>query len=96
MFASLASPLAYLLAGPLAEKIFEPMMVPGGALNSELEPCLGSGAGRGIGLMFVLMGLVKITVSAAAYLNPRVRLVEDELPDAVPVSYDIENRHHTS
>ena len=87
MFASLASPLAYLLAGPLAENIFEPWMVSGGALSYKLSSLLGSGAGRGIGLMFVLMGLAKITISVLAYLNPRVRLIEDELPDAIPDQY---------
>ena len=81
MIASAASPLAYLLAGPLAEKIFEPLMASGGALTHILSPLLGSGAGRGIGLMFVLMGLVKIMISVLAYLNPRVRLIEDESPD---------------
>lgn len=83
MFASLASPLAYLLAGPLAEVIFEPLMASSGAFSQELGPYLGSGEGRGIGLMFVLMGLVKIMVSVWGYLNPRIRLIEDELPDAV-------------
>ena len=82
MFASAASPLAYLLAGPLAEKIFEPWMAAGGALSAQLSPLLGSGVGRGIGLMFVLMGLVKISVAVFGYLNPRVRFVEDTLPDA--------------
>jgi MFS family permease len=84
MFASLAAPLAYLLAGPLAEKIFEPWMASGGALYYPLGTYLGTGAGRGIGLMFVLMGLAKIGISTLAYLNPRVRRIEDELPDAVP------------
>jgi DHA3 family macrolide efflux protein-like MFS transporter len=83
MVASAASPLAYLLAGPLAEEIFEPLMASGGTINLKLSPLLGSGMGRGIGLMFVLMGLVKIAISVLGYLNPRVRLVEDELPDIV-------------
>ncbi len=80
MIASIASPLAYILAGPLAERIFEPSMTPGGALNFQLSHLLGSGAGRGIGLMFVLMGIIKITVSVIGYLNPSIRLIEDELP----------------
>jgi hypothetical protein len=83
MFASVASPLAYLLAGPLAEKIFEPWMNSGSAITVELGMLIGSGTGRGIGLMFVLMGLAKITVSILGYLNPRVRAIEDELPDMV-------------
>ncbi len=82
MFVSATSPLAYLIAGLLAEKFIEPWMASGGALSLELGSILGSGVGRGIGLMFVIMGLVKILISVSGYLNPRVRLVEDELPDA--------------
>lgn len=78
MFASVASPLAYILAGPLAEKIFEPSMASGGALNSHLSPLLGFGAGRGIGLMFVLMGIIKVAISISGYINPPIRLIEDE------------------
>jgi hypothetical protein len=81
MFARVASPLAYLLAGPLAEKIFEPWMSSGTALSTQFGMFIGSGPGRGIGLMFLLMGIIKIIVSLLGYLNPRVRLVEDELPD---------------
>lgn len=84
MIASVASPLAYLLAGPLAEKIFEPWMTSGGAFSLKLNSMIGSGPGRGIGLMFILMGLVKITVSILGCLNPRVRRIEDELPDVLP------------
>lgn len=83
MIASLASPLAYLLAGPLAERLFEPFMLSSSALSKGMGLLVGTGAGRGIGLMFVLMGLVKVLISVLGYLNPRVRLVEDQLPDAV-------------
>lgn len=83
MFASLAAPLAYILAGPLAEQVFDPWMVSGNSLSAQLGQVIGQGAGRGIGLMFVLMGAAKMIVSALAYANPRVRLIEDELPDAV-------------
>ena len=86
MFASAAAPLAYLFAGPLAERFFEPWMVSGSALSLKLSTILGTGYGRGIGLMFVLMGFSKILVSAIGYLNPRVRFIEDELPDALPGS----------
>jgi MFS family permease len=83
MFASMASPLAYLISGPLAEKIFEPWMAAGSALSQDLGRYIGFGVGRGIGLMFILMGLAKIGVSVLGYLNPRVRLIEDEMPDQV-------------
>jgi MFS transporter, DHA3 family, macrolide efflux protein len=79
MFASLAAPLAYLLAGPLAEKIFEPWISSGAALSSKLQMLIGSGAGRGIGLMFILMGLSKVGISFWGLLNPSIRNLEHDL-----------------
>jgi hypothetical protein len=43
---------------------------------------VGTGPGRGIGLLFIVMGAIKMAVTLIGYANPRVRLVEDELPDA--------------
>jgi DHA3 family macrolide efflux protein-like MFS transporter len=83
MVARSAAPLAYLLAGPLAERLFEPLLAPGGALAGSVGQVVGVGPGRGIGLLFVVMGVIKVIVSSAGYLHPRIRLVEDELPDAV-------------
>jgi hypothetical protein len=34
--------------------------------------------------MFIVVGAVSILVAGAGYLNPHVRNVEDELPDALP------------
>lgn len=78
-------PLAFITAGPLADKFFEPLLKDGGALaNTFVGQILGTGTGRGIGLMFILSGLVGILVSVFVYLNPRIRNLEDELPDALP------------
>jgi len=77
------SPLAYLLAGPLAERLFDPWLSAGGRLSDTVGQVVGVGPGRGIGLMFVTMGLLKVAVSFAAYLYPRIRHVEQELPDAI-------------
>jgi len=41
--------LGFLLAGPLADKVFEPMMAPGGFLAGSVGAFLGVGPGRGIG-----------------------------------------------
>jgi DHA3 family macrolide efflux protein-like MFS transporter len=88
MVASAAVPLAYLLAGPLAEKIFEPLLTEGGALASSAGSLIGVGPGRGIAFVFIIMGLIKIAVALWGYLNPHVRDIEDELPDAVGVLTD--------
>ena len=83
------TPLAYLLAGPLADKVFEPLLAVDGPLAKSVGGVIGTGAGRGIGLLFILMGIIKVTaVAIIGKLNPRVRNVEDELPDAVVVQPD--------
>lgn len=78
-------PIAYLTAGPLADRVFGPLMDTGGAwANSFLGTLLETGPGRGIGLMFVLSAMLAIGISALVYANPRIRNLEDELPDALP------------
>jgi hypothetical protein len=81
MVTGAASPLAYLLAGPLADRIFEPLLAANGPLAHGVGQVLGTGPGRGIGLLFVLMGLVKIAITLLGQANAHVRNVEDELPD---------------
>jgi MFS family permease len=85
MVARAAAPLAYLLAGPLADRIFNPLLVLDGPLSGNLGQILGAGQGRGIGLLFVLMGVIKVAIALVARTSPHLRNVEDELPDAVPV-----------
>jgi MFS family permease len=76
-------PAAYALAGPLADRVFEPWMSAGGPLASTpLGALLGTGSGRGIGVMYLASGLLLLVASAAAYAHPRIRNVETELPDA--------------
>jgi MFS transporter, DHA3 family, macrolide efflux protein len=84
MLSRAVTPLAYLLAGPLADKVLNPLMSSQGAFaGTWVANLLGSGPGRGIGLGFVLSGLLMALICAAVYANPRIRLLEDELPDAV-------------
>ena len=72
-----ASPIAFLSAGLLADRFFEPLMAdPGGLLAA-----LGAGPGRGIGLMFVLSGLFAIGTAAVAIRHPRIRNLESEVLD---------------
>ncbi len=83
MLASAATPLAFILSGLLTDNLFEPMMNEGGALASSVGQLIGVGPGRGIGLIFVVMGILITLATLLGYLNPRLRLVEDELPDFV-------------
>jgi MFS transporter, DHA3 family, macrolide efflux protein len=76
-------PVAYIVAGPLAERIFEPLMATDGLLAGSVGQIIGVGPGRGIGLLFITMEIPVILATIAAYRYPRVRFVEDELPDEI-------------
>ncbi len=75
-------PLGYLLAGPLAEYVFEPALMPGGALASSVGSVIGVGPGRGLGLMFVVLGLAMSAIAAMGYAMRSVREIDRALPDA--------------
>ncbi len=84
MIGSAITPLAYLVAGPLADRVAEPLMAEGGALAGSFGRILGVGAGRGFGLIILLTGLVVAAAPVvAAFIRP-IRRVELELPDVVP------------
>jgi DHA3 family macrolide efflux protein-like MFS transporter len=83
MVAWSTTPLAYLVAGPLSDKVLGPMLVPGGALAGSVGRVIGVGAGRGIGLLLLGAGAAAVVVVACGFLSPRLRLLEDELPDTV-------------
>ena len=75
-------PVAYLVAGFLADRVFEPLFHPAGALAGTVGKVIGTGTGRGMGFMFILCGLITIVAVIAAMLNPRIRHIEKELPDS--------------
>ena len=75
-------PLGYVLAGPLAEYVFEPAMMPGGAFADSVGRVIGTGPGRGLALMFLILGLGMTLVAVAGYAIRSIRRVERDLPDA--------------
>jgi hypothetical protein len=83
MIAQAISPVAILMAGPLADRVFEPLMANDGALAGTIGRVIGTGPGRGIGLMVILSGVGIALVALAGWLHPRVRNLESELPDQI-------------
>lgn len=78
-------PISALLAGPLADRVFGPLLLPGGALaDTFVGRLIGVGPGRGVGLLFILLGMTVLVIVSLAFLNPRLRQVDTDLPDAVP------------
>ncbi|MCB0114249.1 MAG: MFS transporter [Caldilineaceae bacterium] len=84
MIANISGPVAVLLAGPLADRIFEPAMMPGGALAGLFGGLVGVGPGAGMALILVLMGVFSGVVGLSGYLTPAVRRVEELIPDHTP------------
>lgn len=83
MIASSVMPLAYLVGGPLAEFVFEPLLADGGPLADTVGRIIGVGPGRGTGLLIITLGLFKLLVVLSGYRYPPLRNIETELPDAV-------------
>lgn len=88
-----AMPLAFLTAGPLADYVFEPAFQDGGFLASSwFGSFCGSGPGRGIDLMFITAGIVLVVITLLVFANPRIRRLEDELPDVAEVRTEVRSQ----
>jgi MFS family permease len=81
MLGKFCFPLGLLIAGPLADRVFEPAMAAGAPLAEQLGWLVGTGPGAGMGLMFLISGVLAATLALGAYLVPAIRNVERELPD---------------
>ena len=79
--AQVSSPIAMLLAGPLADRVMEPAMSPGGALAETFGGLVGTGPGSGMALVFVATGLLGSLVGVGGYAVRALRRIETELPD---------------
>lgn len=83
MIAQIGAPVAMLLAGPLADRVFEPAMMSGGSGAPLFGWLVGTGPGAGMSLMFVIAGALGMFVGLGGYAIPIVRNVEDILSDHV-------------
>lgn len=84
MAASIPQLVAYALAGPLVDRVFGPYVGEREVRSSALALLIGAGSGRGVALLMMIIGvIIAVTVGVAA-LSPRLRRLEDELPDAEP------------
>jgi len=81
LIAQISAPVSMLIAGPLADRVFEPAMSPAGSLAPFFGTFVGSGPGSGMALMFVITGVLAALTGLAGYFVPVVRNAENILPD---------------
>jgi MFS transporter, DHA3 family, macrolide efflux protein len=72
---------AYLLAGPLVDNVLNPLMAEGGIVAQMIGKVINTGMGQGVTLLLVILGVINLMVVAIAYREPRLRYLEQELPD---------------
>ena len=76
-------PLSNLVAGPLADRVTGPMMAEGGILSDTfITSLIGAGQERGVALVFIVSAIFLWVTSLYAFANPRIRNLEEEIPDA--------------
>ena len=75
----IVSAIATLIAGPLADLVFEPALHEG-SLARIFDPIFGTGAGRGTSLLYVLCSLGMLLIGIAGFYLPKLRKI-DALPN---------------
>lgn len=86
LFVGLMVPIVTVIAGPLADHVFEPSMLSGGLLSQAFGWLVGTEPGSGMSLMTLLGNMVSLTALALGYSSTRIRHIETLVPDydAVP------------
>lgn len=77
--AELGIPLAMVTIGPLAEGVFEPLLLDGSELASTFGPLVGLGPGRGTALLIALAGVLMITSAIALFSQKPARQLDRAL-----------------
>jgi hypothetical protein len=84
MIAQMATPVAFVAAGPVADNVFEPLLLDDGLLADSVGKVWETGVGRGSALLVSCVGLAVIVLAGIAWLTPSIRNIEHDIPDALP------------
>jgi MFS transporter, DHA3 family, macrolide efflux protein len=91
---SIVGALASLIAGVLADRVFEPLMNSGSSIALALAPIVGTGKGSGIALLITISAMAMVSIGIGGNAFPNLRNAEALLPDCDrpnPDSGEIEN-----
>ncbi|WP_410088729.1 MFS transporter [Streptomyces sp. t39] len=77
-------PIGHGLVAPLSARVFDPLLAHDGPLADSVGQVLGTGPGRGIGLMYLLFCLVMLALVVFALRWPVLARFDRDVPDAEP------------
>ena len=81
LIAQITTPLGLSIAGPLADYIFEPAMMPSGSLARIFGGLLGTGPGAGMALQLTLFSIVGVVICLNGYAFRVLRDIDILVPD---------------
>ncbi len=81
-------PVGFLAGGPIADRLVEPALMPGGALAASAGWIVGVGPGSGYALVVIVAGLLAAAVALIGSGVRVIREVEDLLPDHAVATAD--------
>ena len=81
LIAWLVDPIMPVVSGLMADYVMEPAMNANTGLARTFGGLVGTSPGSGMALMFIVSGLLYLSVTAVAWFNPIIRNVETILPD---------------
>ncbi|MBB5869385.1 amino acid adenylation domain-containing protein [Allocatelliglobosispora scoriae] len=77
-------PLGFAVIAPLGTAVFEPMLMPGGALADTVGVVLGTGPGRGMGFLYLILGAAMVVLVLVAMRTRALSRFDTDVPDALP------------
>ncbi|MFE6856237.1 MFS transporter, partial [Streptomyces sp. NPDC057674] len=75
-------PIGFALVAPAGPGLLQPLMDEGGALASSVGALIGTGEGRGIGLLYLVFGLAMAVLVLVSFCIPVLARFDQEVPDA--------------
>ncbi|GGZ46351.1 hypothetical protein GCM10010371_01860 [Streptomyces subrutilus] len=75
-------PIGFALVAPAGPELLQPLMDEGGALASTVGALIGTGDGRGIGLLYLVFGLAMAVLVLISFCIPVLARFDREVPDA--------------
>ncbi|MFF8770648.1 amino acid adenylation domain-containing protein [Kitasatospora sp. NPDC015120] len=77
-------PVGFAVVAPLGPRLVQPWIEENGALAGTVGRLIGTGEGRGIGLLYLLFGLAMALLVAVCLAVPALRNFDRDVPDAEP------------